>query len=107
MLSEEAWNRFCQEYNIERAEWIRALQNLLSNSENKPQDQLTSDSKFWKHETNNQVEDCVYVNYVKKLMAYINKHVGVCSFILWALLRLNLHSIIVCSSKLLNKIIIW
>ena len=86
MLSEVAWDRLsvcprlCQKYNIEWAEWIWALQNLLYNSEDKPQDQLISDSIFWNHETNNQVEVCVFVNYIKKLMAYygiwyINKHV--------------------------------
>ena len=91
MLSEVASDRLsvcprlCQKYNIEWAEWIWALQNLLYNSEDKPQDQLISDSIFWNHETNNQVEVCVFVNYIKKLMAYygiwyINKHVRTLGF---------------------------
>ena len=74
MLSEVALDRvsvcprLCQKYYIEWAEWIPALQNLpvLYNSE----DQLISDSIFWNHETNNQVEVCVFVNYIKKLITY-------------------------------------
>ena len=87
MLSEVAWDRLsvcprlCQKYNIEWAEWIWALQNLLYNSEDKPQDQLISDSIFWNHETNNQVEVHVFANYVEKLKAYINKHVRTLGFI--------------------------
>ena len=73
-------------YRIEWAEWVWALQNLLDNSEDKSEDQLISDSIFWNHETNNQVEVCVFVNYIKKLMAYygiwyINKHVHTMGFI--------------------------
>ena len=84
--------------------WMR---NVLI-SEDKPQDQLISDSIVWNHEAAKiQVEVCVFGNYVKKLMAYINKHVGECSYVLWALFKLRLHSIIVSSSKLLNKIIFW
>ena len=48
---------------------IWALRNLLYNSEDKAQDQLISDSIFWNHEVNNQVEVRVFVNYVKKLKA--------------------------------------
>ena len=87
MLSEVAWDRLsvcqmlCQKYNMEWAEWILALRNLLYNSEDKAQDQLSSDSKFWNHEANNQVKVCVFVNYVKKLKAYINKHVRTLGFI--------------------------
>ena len=58
-----------------------ALRNLLYNSEGKAQDQLISDSIFWNHEANNQVEVRVFVNYVKKLKAYINKHVRTLGFI--------------------------
>ena len=65
----------CQKYNIEWAEWIWALRNLLYNSEDKAQDQLISDSIFWNHEANYQVVVRGFVNYVKKLKAYINKHV--------------------------------
>lgn len=45
-------------------------------SRDQPQDQLISDSILWNHDTNNQVEVCVFVNYVKKLVACINQHVG-------------------------------
>ena len=57
------------------------MRNLLYNSEDKAQDQLISDSIFWNHEANNQVEVRVFVNYVKKLKAYINKHVRTLGFI--------------------------
>ena len=87
MLSEVAWDRLsvcprlCQKYNIEWAEWIWALRNLLYNSEDKAQDQLISDSIFWNHEANNQVKVHVFVNYVKNLKAYIKKHVRTLGFI--------------------------
>ena len=60
----------CQKYNIEWAEWIWAFQNLLYNSEDKPYDQLISDSIFWNHEANNQVKVYVFVNFIKKLMGF-------------------------------------
>ena len=78
MLSEVALDRvsvcprLCQKYNIEWSEGIWAVQNLLYNSEDKPQDQLISDSIFWNHKMSNQVEVCVFVNCVQKLMIYIN-----------------------------------
>ena len=49
------------------------MRNVLYSSEDKPQDQLISDSIVWNLEAAKiQVEVCVFGNYVKKLMAYIN-----------------------------------
>ena len=50
-------------------------------SEDKAQDQLISDSIFWNHKANNQDEVRVFVNYVNKLKAFINKQVCTLGFI--------------------------